>query len=204
MYQNMISMAIWISELWSFAFIKCLHCVFSVLNLGFQFCLWYTFLFMFHVLVSRFCTVRPDICVTSTSRCLLLHFHDSICMCFGPSSNTIVNVPLPLIDRKGGYYNGSLFNQHGVAILEDLLIMLADGIASMYLELISMDSSLSNEMNNLGLSFCTLSTRALQRLRNEVWLYLSFYFLVSFWFGCHSCAALSIRMSFTVPNLHFT
>ncbi|KAL3828133.1 hypothetical protein ACJIZ3_016935 [Penstemon smallii] len=70
--------------------------------------------------------------------------------------------------RKGGYYNCSLFTQHGVALLEDLLITLADGIASMYLELISVDSSLSNEMNNLGLSLCTLSTRALQRLRNEV------------------------------------
>ncbi|XP_057776717.1 uncharacterized protein LOC130995449 isoform X2 [Salvia miltiorrhiza] len=69
--------------------------------------------------------------------------------------------------RKGGYYNSTLFIQHGVAILEDLLITLADGIASMYLELISVDSSLSNEMNNLGLSLCTLSTRALQRLRNE-------------------------------------
>lgn len=72
------------------------------------------------------------------------------------------------IDRKGGYYNSSLFIQHGVAILEDLLITIADGITSMYLELISVDSSMSNEMNNLGLSLCTLSTRALQRLRNEV------------------------------------
>ncbi|KAL1565178.1 hypothetical protein AAHA92_07428 [Salvia divinorum] len=70
--------------------------------------------------------------------------------------------------RKGGYYNSTLFIQHGVAILEDLLITLADGIASMYLELISVDSSLSNEMNNLGLSLCNLSTRSLQRLRNEV------------------------------------
>lgn len=87
------------------------------------------------------------------------------------------------IDRKGGYYNSTLFIQHGVTILEDFLITLADGIASMYLELISVDSSLSNEMNNLGLSLCTLSTRALQRLRNEVLLYLlfllSFSFLIS-------------------------
>lgn len=45
------------------------------------------------------------------------------------------------IDRKGGYYNSALFIEHGVAILEDLLITLADGIASMYLELISVDSS---------------------------------------------------------------
>ncbi|XP_051120857.1 uncharacterized protein LOC127244393 [Andrographis paniculata] len=73
--------------------------------------------------------------------------------------------------RKGGYYSNSLYLQHGVVILEDLLITLADGIASMYLELISVDSSLSNEINNLGLSLCTLSTRALQRLRNEAVLH---------------------------------
>lgn len=77
-----------------------------------------------------------------------------------------------VLDRKGGYYNSSLYLQHGVAILEDLLITLADGIASMYLELISVDSSFSNEINHLGLSLCTLSTRALQRLRNEVWFHL--------------------------------
>ncbi|KAK6143996.1 hypothetical protein DH2020_020816 [Rehmannia glutinosa] len=85
--------------------------------------------------------------------------------------------------RKGGYYNCSFFIQHGVAILEDLLITLADGIASMYLELISVDSSVCNEMNNLGLSLCTLSTRALQRLRNEValqqWLHQNMAAVVS-------------------------
>ncbi|XP_009786595.1 uncharacterized protein LOC107824359 isoform X1 [Nicotiana tabacum] len=70
--------------------------------------------------------------------------------------------------RKAGFYSDSLFMEHGVSILEDLVIMLADGIASMYLELMSVDSSMSNEMNNLGLSLCTLSTRALQKLRNEV------------------------------------
>ncbi|KAL6499576.1 hypothetical protein OROGR_027486 [Orobanche gracilis] len=84
---------------------------------------------------------------------------------------------------KGGYYNGSLFIQNGVAILEDLLITLADGIASMYLELISVDSSLCNEMNKLGLSFCTLSTRALQRLRNKAalqqWLHQNMAAVVS-------------------------
>ena len=52
--------------------------------------------------------------------------------------------------------------------MEDLVITLADGIASIFLELISVDGNLSNEMNSLGLELCTLSTRALQRLRNEV------------------------------------
>lgn len=58
--------------------------------------------------------------------------------------------------------------EHGISILEDLVIMLADGIASMYLGLVSVDSSMSNELNNLNLSLCTMSTRALQKLRNEV------------------------------------
>lgn len=52
--------------------------------------------------------------------------------------------------------------------MEDLVITLADGIASIFLELISVDGNLSNKMNSLGLALCTLSTRALQRLRNEV------------------------------------
>ncbi|KAL2470649.1 hypothetical protein Adt_38785 [Abeliophyllum distichum] len=73
------------------------------------------------------------------------------------------------LTRKGAYYNHGLFTNHGVTMLEDLVITLADNIASMYFELISVDSSLSNEINNnLGLSLCTLSTRALQKLRNEV------------------------------------
>ena len=53
--------------------------------------------------------------------------------------------------------------------MEDLLITLADGIANTYLELISVDGgNLSDEVNSLGLAICNLSTRALQRLRNEV------------------------------------
>lgn len=48
------------------------------------------------------------------------------------------------------------------------MISLADGIVSIYLELISVDSNFSDEMDNLPLTLCTLSTRALQRLRNEV------------------------------------
>ena len=73
-----------------------------------------------------------------------------------------------VFSREGCCYNHSLFTLHGVVILEDLVITLADGISSVYLELISVDGNVSNEMNSLGWSFCTLSTRALQRLRNEV------------------------------------
>ena len=70
--------------------------------------------------------------------------------------------------REDCCYDNSIFLLHGVSILEDLVITLADGIASIFLELISVDGNLSNEMNSLGLALCTLSTRALQRLRNEV------------------------------------
>lgn len=85
--------------------------------------------------------------------------------------------------REDCCYDNSIFLLHGVSILEDLVITLADGIASIFLELISVDGNLSNEMNSLGLALCTLSTRALQRLRNEValsqWLYLNVEAVVS-------------------------
>ncbi|PSR89698.1 Ycf55-like protein [Actinidia chinensis var. chinensis] len=80
------------------------------------------------------------------------------------------------------YYDSSLFTQHGVTILEDLVITLADGIVSVYLELISIDGNMSNEINN-GLMLCTLSTRKLQKLRNEValdqWLHQNMEAVVS-------------------------
>ncbi|KAI3694371.1 hypothetical protein L1987_77336 [Smallanthus sonchifolius] len=65
-------------------------------------------------------------------------------------------------------YDNDFFASRAVYVLEDLVITLADGIASVYLELISVDSDMSNGMNKLGLNLCDLSTRALQRLRNEV------------------------------------
>ncbi|CAH8359504.1 unnamed protein product [Eruca vesicaria subsp. sativa] len=72
---------------------------------------------------------------------------------------------------KASCYDLSLFRTHGVAILEDLMITLADGVASIYLELISVDSKFSDEMKTGGLDICNLSSRALQKLRNEVALY---------------------------------
>ncbi|KAF5726596.1 hypothetical protein HS088_TW22G00276 [Tripterygium wilfordii] len=72
-------------------------------------------------------------------------------------------------------YDRSLFITHAGSILEDLVITLADGIANIYLEFISVDGTSSNEMNDIVLTMCKLSTRALQKLRNEValnrWLY---------------------------------
>lgn len=46
--------------------------------------------------------------------------------------------------------------------------MLADTIASIYVEFISIDSDISTEMNGYGLTLCSMSTRTLQKLRNEV------------------------------------
>ncbi|XVE72783.1 hypothetical protein DITRI_Ditri11bG0066300 [Diplodiscus trichospermus] len=85
--------------------------------------------------------------------------------------------------RKGCCYDQSLFTLYGDSILEDMVITLADGIASIFLELISVDGNLSDELNSLGLAICSLSTRALQRLRNEValnqWLYQNLEAIVS-------------------------
>ncbi|KAJ4969390.1 hypothetical protein NE237_016091 [Protea cynaroides] len=65
-------------------------------------------------------------------------------------------------------YDYKLLSEHEVDILEDLVLTLADGIVGFYLELISVDGKLSSEMNSLGLTICSLSTRSLQKLRNEV------------------------------------
>ncbi|XP_044501061.1 uncharacterized protein LOC123222390 isoform X2 [Mangifera indica] len=85
--------------------------------------------------------------------------------------------------RKGCWYDNTLFSLYADSILEDLVITLADGIASIYLELISVDGNLPNEISSLGLMMCNLSTRALQRLRNEValnlWLYQNVEAVVS-------------------------
>ncbi|XP_074317262.1 uncharacterized protein LOC141653405 isoform X2 [Silene latifolia] len=80
--------------------------------------------------------------------------------------------------RDCSYYDHSVFSLHGSAILEDLIIIIADAIASTYLEVISVDSDVSEKISNLGLSLCALSTRALQKLRNEVamceWIHRNF------------------------------
>ncbi|CAA7390522.1 unnamed protein product [Spirodela intermedia] len=70
--------------------------------------------------------------------------------------------------RDGHIFGNNFLVEHGVDILEDLVVSLADGISSMYLELISIDSNVADEMNSLDLNLCRLSTRELQRIRNEV------------------------------------
>ncbi|GAY40127.1 hypothetical protein CUMW_049660 [Citrus unshiu] len=90
--------------------------------------------------------------------------------------------------RKGSTYDYSVFALYAESILEDLVITLADGIASIYLELISVDGDFSNEINSLGLAMCNLSTRSLQKLRNEValklWLYENVEAVVSMYEDC--------------------
>ncbi|KAH9621068.1 hypothetical protein KSS87_001489 [Heliosperma pusillum] len=80
--------------------------------------------------------------------------------------------------RDSSYYDHGVYSLHGSAILEDLIITIADAIASTYLEVISVDSDVSEKISNLGLSLCALSTRALQKLRNEVamceWMHRNF------------------------------
>ncbi|KAF3323599.1 hypothetical protein FCM35_KLT12330 [Carex littledalei] len=87
--------------------------------------------------------------------------------------------------RDPNYYDAKFFMEHGIKILEDVLIFLADGIASVYLELISVDGDwYSEEMDSSSsLVLCSLSTRSLQKLRNEValnwWLNQYFESIVS-------------------------
>ncbi|KAK9726484.1 hypothetical protein RND81_05G218400 [Saponaria officinalis] len=80
--------------------------------------------------------------------------------------------------RDCSYYDQSVYTLHGSAILEDLVIRIADAMASTYLEVISVDSEVSTKISNLGMSLCALSTRALQKLRNEVamfeWMHRNF------------------------------
>lgn len=80
--------------------------------------------------------------------------------------------------RECSYYDYNVYPLHAEAILEDLIVSLADAISSIYLEVISVDSDISEKISNFGLSLCTLSTRALQKLRNEVamreWVHQNF------------------------------
>ncbi|KAF6145319.1 hypothetical protein GIB67_002343 [Kingdonia uniflora] len=89
--------------------------------------------------------------------------------------------------REGSCYDLKFLVQHGVDILEDLVITLSDGITGLYLELISVDNDMSSEISRLGLDLCSLSTRALQRLRNEValdrWLHQNIESIVSMLFS---------------------
>ncbi|CAJ1796996.1 unnamed protein product [Sphenostylis stenocarpa] len=70
--------------------------------------------------------------------------------------------------REDCYYDACIFAVHGISILEDLVIALADGVASIYLEFNSVDSDVSSKTSSLDMSLCALSTRELQKLRNEV------------------------------------
>ncbi|RLN08883.1 uncharacterized protein C2845_PM11G05820 [Panicum miliaceum] len=70
--------------------------------------------------------------------------------------------------RSGSYFDAKFLAEYGARILEDLVISLADVIASIYLELMSVDGDMSTEVVSSSLALCSLSTRELQKLRNEV------------------------------------
>ncbi|CAN6238243.1 unnamed protein product [Urochloa humidicola] len=85
--------------------------------------------------------------------------------------------------RSDSYFDAKFLAEHGARILEDLIISLADVIASIYLELMSVDGDMSTEVVTSSLALCSLSTRELQKLRNEVainwWLRQYFESVVS-------------------------
>lgn len=85
--------------------------------------------------------------------------------------------------RSDSYFDVKFLAEHGERILEDLVISLADVIASIYLELMSVDGDMSTEVVSSSLVLCSLSTRELQKLRNEVainwWLHQYFKSVVS-------------------------
>ncbi|KAK9088084.1 hypothetical protein Syun_030478 [Stephania yunnanensis] len=109
--------------------------------------------------------------------------------------------------RNHGHYDLRLLTNHLLDILEDLVITLAEGITSSYLELISVDSSISYEMNRLGLLMCSLSTRDLQRLRNEValnqWLHQNMESVVSMYEDRFDLNTLCVQLV-EEPNLSET
>ncbi|RZC87330.1 hypothetical protein C5167_041382 [Papaver somniferum] len=112
----------------------------------------------------------------------------------------------------GCRYDVNLFVLFGVDILEDLVINLADGITSNYLELISVDSNMSKDMNRLGLILCSMSTRELQKLRNEValnkWMHQNMDSIISMYEDHFDLSTFSVRLpedsdSSEAKNLHW-
>ncbi|KAL5211376.1 hypothetical protein ABZP36_022223 [Zizania latifolia] len=85
--------------------------------------------------------------------------------------------------RSDSYFDATFLAEHGARILEDLVIFLGDAVASIYLELISVDGDMPTGVVGSSLALCSLSTRELQKLRNEVaingWLHQYFESVVS-------------------------
>uniref|UniRef100_A0A0D9YST4 non-specific serine/threonine protein kinase n=1 Tax=Oryza glumipatula TaxID=40148 RepID=A0A0D9YST4_9ORYZ len=85
--------------------------------------------------------------------------------------------------RSYSYFDAKFLAEHGARILEDLVIFLADAVASIYIELISVDGDMPTDVVGSSLALCSLSTRELQRMRNEVaingWLHQYFESVVS-------------------------
>lgn len=85
--------------------------------------------------------------------------------------------------RSDSYFDTKFLAENGARILEDLVIFLADVIVSIYLEIMSVDGDMPTEVVGSSLALCSLSTRELQKQRNEVaingWLHQYFESVVS-------------------------
>uniref|UniRef100_A0ACD5W8S3 Uncharacterized protein n=1 Tax=Avena sativa TaxID=4498 RepID=A0ACD5W8S3_AVESA len=85
--------------------------------------------------------------------------------------------------RSESYFDAKFLAENGARILEDLVIFLADVISSIYLEIMSVDGDMPTEVVGSSLALCSLSTRELQKQRNEVaingWLHQYFESVVS-------------------------
>lgn len=149
-----------------------------------NFHLWYYSLFMYIPCTVIFRKLITNNNLTRVRKCLVLVYQSVLMVLWFALHVNFISLesqaslllfyddnsaPFPLSRRRPDcHYDSKLLTRHGVEILEDLVINLAEGITSMYLELISVDSNMSSEMSRLDLVLCSLSTRALQRLRNEV------------------------------------
>lgn len=103
-----------------------------------------------------------------------------------------------LFIREGCLYDHNTYSLHGASLLEDLVITVADGISSIYLELISVDGEISDKVNSLGLRLCALTTRALQKMRNKVlhvFLDVNYYAFIS-QFQMFARPVLSLTLSY--------
>uniref|UniRef100_R7W935 Uncharacterized protein n=1 Tax=Aegilops tauschii TaxID=37682 RepID=R7W935_AEGTA len=69
--------------------------------------------------------------------------------------------------RSDSYFDTKFLAENGARILEDLVIFLADVIASIYLEIMSVDGDMPTKVVGSSLALCSLSIRELQKQRNE-------------------------------------
>ncbi|XBH55708.1 hypothetical protein VPH35_077735 [Triticum aestivum] len=110
--------------------------------------------------------------------------------------------------RSDSYFDTKFLAENGARILEDLVIFLADVIASIYLEIMSVDGDMPTKVVGSSLALCSLSIRELQKQRNEVaingWLHQYLKLVVSMYedrFELHVlCKRSCNNTSYNRPN----